>query len=153
MSFRAVLIFLISCVIISSGYEAFLYYNINDKECDEKNKSAENWSRSQQIFVSFSIFKNTRTLFAESSQRIAAIDTIRLLFIINVYVVHEYILPQMLSYIALNRISSSVAHKLLYDNRYFFVRNQQIIDGLFVMRQVFIIKNLNINLHFIEALS
>ncbi len=83
--------------------------------------------------ASFSLITNTRSLF-EKNTRFASLDTIRLLLIINVFIVHQYLLPSVIGLNTLKNIYKSVPIKLLNENKYFFVRNPQIVDAFITLR-------------------
>lgn len=102
------------------------------------------------LLTSFSIIRNTRLLFAKN-KNFAALDTFRLLFIINVHLGHAYTYTSSLGLIGLKRIFSEVLFKVYEDNRYVFVRNPIIIDALMTLRSVLQVLNsgaINFNLVF-----
>ena len=86
----------------------------------------EKTSKFRQLLQSFSIIASNRLLF-EKNTRFASLDTIRLLLIINVYVLHIYLFTSTIGIISLKNIYNSVPKRLLFDNKYFFVRNNQIV--------------------------
>ncbi len=122
--------FLTSLALLSTGFD--IYLNYFSPKIVEKFGSTKTYSR--QLLISFSIITNTRSLFATSNARFAALDTIRLLIIINVYIIHIYNFTASFGIIGLKKILTSTPSKLLHYNRYFFLRSPQIIDALFTMR-------------------
>jgi hypothetical protein len=86
-----------------------------------------------ELLLSFSIIRNTRSLFA-SNKRFEALDTVRLLLIINVHIAHIYMYTATYGLVTLKK-AISVTSKLLSDNRYIFVRNTPtIMDSFFTIR-------------------
>jgi hypothetical protein len=98
-----------------------------------ENKSLEKISKFKEFMVSFSLITNTRSLF-EKNTRFASLDTIKLLLIINVFIVHQYLFTSLIGLNTLKNIYKSVPIKLLNENKYFFVRSPQIVDAIITMR-------------------
>ncbi len=98
-----------------------------------ENKSLEKISKFKEFMVSFSLITNTRSLF-EKNTRFASLDTIKLLLIINVFIVHQYLFTSLIGLNTLKNIYKSVPIKLLNENKYFFVRSPQIVDAFTTMR-------------------
>ncbi len=89
-----------------------------------------------ELLLSFSIIRNTRSLFA-SKTTFEALDTMKLFLIINVHIAHIYTFTTSLGFLTLKK-NFSVTVKLFYDNKYIFMRNTIIIDALFTIRFVLI---------------
>jgi hypothetical protein len=116
-------------VILSTVYEVFKGKN----DLNSENKSLGKISKFKEFMVSFSLITNTRSLF-EKNTRFASLDTIRLLLIINVFIVHQYLFTSVVGLNTLKNIYKSVPIKLLNENKYFFVRSPQIVDAFTTMR-------------------
>jgi len=116
-------------VILSTVYEVFKGKN----DLNSENKSIGKISKFKEFMVSFSLITNTRSLF-EKNTRFASLDTIRLLLIINVFIVHQYLFTSVIGLNTLKDIFKSVPTKLLNENKYFFVRSPQIVDAIITMR-------------------
>jgi hypothetical protein len=86
-----------------------------------------------ELLLSFSIIRNTRSLFA-SNNRFEALDTIRLLLIISVHIFHIYLFIATFGLVTLKK-TISVTPIFFYDNRYVFARNgQALMDSCFTLR-------------------
>ncbi len=86
-----------------------------------------------ELLLSFSIIRNTRSLFT-SNKRFEALDTMKLFLIINVHIAHIYLFTATYGLDTLKK-TFLVIPKLFYDNRYVFVRNTQtIMDSFFTIR-------------------
>jgi hypothetical protein len=86
-----------------------------------------------ELLLSFSLLRNTRSLFT-TNNRFEALDTIRLFLVINVHIGHNYTFTTKKGLVTLKKIISFTS-KLLYDNRYVFIRNTPtIMDSFFTMR-------------------
>jgi len=116
-------------VILSTGFEI---YN-NQKELDIPEKVSKPSTNNNDLWLSFSIIKNTRSIFVKNT-KFAALDTIRLLVIINVHILHLYALTTLMGVVSLKKIFSEVIFKVYEDNKYIFVRNPIILDILFTLR-------------------
>ncbi len=116
-------------MILSTVYEVFKGKN----DLNSENKSLGKISKFKEFMVSFSLITNTRSLF-EKNTRFASLDTIRLLLIINVFIVHQYLFTSVIGLNTLKDIFKSVPTKLLNENKYFFVRSPQIVDAIITMR-------------------
>ncbi len=85
------------------------------------------------LLLSFSLMRNTRSLFA-TNNRFEALDTIRLFLIINVHIAHIYVFTASMGLLTIKKSITGIALKILNDNRYVFARNTIIIDALFTIR-------------------
>jgi len=103
---------------------------------------------SYELLLSFSLIRNTRSLFT-ANKRFEALDTIRLLLIINVHIAHIYAFTASLGLLTIKKTITEITPKILNDNRYVFARNSIIIDALFTIRFVSIkfnkIENIFVN--------
>lgn len=119
-------------VVLSTGYEIYVK-QIAMKSTKKDVNTVKSLNDFNEVLTSFSIIRNTRLLFAKNT-KYAALDTFRLLFIINVHMGHAYTYTTSLGLIALKKIFSEVMFKIYEDNEYIFVRNPLIIDALFTLR-------------------
>lgn len=85
------------------------------------------------FMLSFSIIKNTKSLFAPNTN-FAALDTFRLLFILNVHIAHYYQYIATAGAITLKKGFAEVLQKAFTDNRYVFARSPLMVDALFTLR-------------------
>jgi hypothetical protein len=86
-----------------------------------------------ELLLSFSIIRNTRSLFA-SNKRFEALDTMKLFLIINVHIAHIYLITATFGLVTLKK-TNLVTPKIFFDNRYVFVRNTQtLMDSFFTIR-------------------
>jgi peptidoglycan/LPS O-acetylase OafA/YrhL len=86
-----------------------------------------------ELLLSFSIIRNTRSLFA-SNKRFEALDTIRLFLIISVHIAHIYLFTATYGLVTLKKAILNTP-KIFFDNRYVFVRNTPtIMDSFFTIR-------------------
>lgn len=127
-------------MILSTVYEVFKEKN----DLNSENKSLGKISKFGELMVSFSLITNTRSLF-EKNTRFASLDTIRLLLIINVFIVHQYLFTTVIGLNTLKNIYKSVPMKLFNENKYFFVRSPQIVDAFLTMRykKIFLLQNMD----------
>jgi hypothetical protein len=86
-----------------------------------------------ELLLSFSLIRNTRSLFT-ANKRFEALDTIRLFLIINVHILHIFTFTTSLGAATLKNLHSEVLLKIYTDNRYVFARNSIIIDAFFTIR-------------------
>lgn len=119
-------------VILSTGFDI---YEKRSKLLEINEKISEKSPEIKNLFRSFSIIRNTRSLFAKNT-KFAALDTFRLLIIINVHIGHLYSVTTTLGIISLKKVFSEIIYTIYEDNRYIFVRNPLIMDALFVLRFV-----------------
>ena len=115
-------------VILSTGYELYTKQMSMDSESDK----IEN-SNNYHLFTSFSLIKNTKALF-EKNKYFPALDTIRLLLILYVHLIHQYFIPVTRGIIGLKKLTREVLYKTMEDNRYVFLRNNQVLDGFITLR-------------------
>ena len=85
------------------------------------------------FLLSFSFLKNTKKLLAKN-ERFSALDTIRLLMIINIHLGHIYQLGCSVGIMAFKKIFSDVYHKALEDNSMVFARSPLPVDVVFTLR-------------------
>ncbi len=88
---------------------------------------------SYELLLSFSLIRNTRSLFT-TNNRFEALDTIRLFLIINVHIAHIYLFTVSIGLLTIKRSITEITPKMFNDYRYVFVRNSIIIDALFTIR-------------------
>jgi hypothetical protein len=93
-------------------------------------------SNENNLMLSFSLIKNTRSLFAPNT-KFAALDTLRLILIIHVHVTHFYNYASTIGAINLKKLLTEVFQKMFNDSRYVFGRSPLMIDALFTLRLVF----------------
>ncbi len=87
-----------------------------------------------ELLLSFSIIRNTQSLFV-SNKRFEALDTMKLFLIINVHIAHIYLFTATFGLVTLKKTITEITPKLFYDNRYVFVRNtSSIMDSFFTLR-------------------
>ncbi len=86
-----------------------------------------------ELLLSFSLIRNTRSLFT-TNKRFEALDTIRLFLIINVHIAHIYGFTASIGLVTLKKTITEITPKILNDNRYVFARNSIIVDALFTIR-------------------
>jgi hypothetical protein len=86
-----------------------------------------------ELLLSFSLIRNTRSLFT-INKRFEALDTIRLFLIINVHITHIYGVSTFIGLLTLKKTITEITPKLFNDNRYVFARNTIILDALFTIR-------------------
>ncbi len=113
-------------MIMSTGLEILM------KKFPE-HKVSEQLTKTKDLLTSFSILKNTKSLFAPNT-RFAALDTIRLLLIINVHIAHAYGYTMFAGFLTLKKNFSEVLPKYFNDNTYFFIRSPLMIDSMFTLR-------------------
>jgi hypothetical protein len=116
-------------VVLSTVYEVFKGKN----DLNSENRSLGKISKFREFMVSFSLITNTHSLFKKNT-RFASLDTIRLLLIINVFIVHLYLFTSVIGLNTLKNFYKSVPIKLFNENKYFFVRSPQIVDAFLTMR-------------------
>ncbi len=85
------------------------------------------------VMLSFSIIRNTKSLFAPNIN-FAALDTFRLLLILNVHIAHYYQYIATAGAITLKKGFAEVLQKAFTDNRYVFARSPLMVDALFTLR-------------------
>ncbi len=124
--FSSILTTLTAFVIISTGLEVLI-------KKFSKQKLSEHLTKTQDFLTSFSIIKNTKSLFAPNT-RFAALDTLRLLLIINVHIAHTYGFTMSAGFLTLKKNFSEVLPKYFNDNIYFFIRSPLMIDSMFTLR-------------------
>jgi hypothetical protein len=116
-------------VVLSTVYEVFKGKN----DLNSEKRSLGKISKFREFMVSFSLITNTCSLFKKNT-RFASLDTIRLLLIINVFIVHQYLFTSVIGLNTLKNFYKSVPIKLFNENKYFFVRSPQIVDAFLTMR-------------------
>jgi hypothetical protein len=115
--------FLIVCAILSTSYE--IYITKREKNCDEFFKP----STQSDLYLSFSIIRNTKTLFVDSPS-LSCLDGIRLAFTLWIIFIHTYVYL-IINLPSISRTMNSVVFKMLTEKRYIFHRNLFIIDFFF----------------------
>ncbi len=124
--FSSILTTLTAFVIISTSLEVLMTKF-------SEQKVSKHLKETKDILTSFSIIKNTKSLFAENT-RFAALDTLRLLLIINVHISHAYGFRIAAGSITLKKNFSEVFPKYFSDNIYFFIRSPLMLDSMFTLR-------------------
>lgn len=131
--YRIIIGFLTILVIISTGLEIY--------QKRIKPKNSENFetksTKTNNLLLSFSILRNTRSLF-EPNTRFAALDTIRLLLIINVHIAHYYSFTTLLGVMSLRKIYSEIVPRIFSYKRYILIRTPLMVEALFTLRFVLV---------------
>ena len=91
-------------------------------------------TKKEKLLYSFSIIRNTETLFSNSNEKWHSLDTIRLLLIVYVFIAHMYIAATTLGLITMKTLFTKVIPRMFRDQRYWFARNPLMIDALYSIR-------------------
>jgi hypothetical protein len=129
--FRSIIGILSLIVIISTIFEIY-FRKPKANHFDFKDTKDSNYLN--EFLISFSIIKNTKSLFDKTDERFASIDTIRLLMIIWIFIMNSYLWTAMYGYIALKRVFTNGPYKILDEWKYFPIRLPQLVDILFLIR-------------------
>ena len=119
---------LTSFVILGTISDFHKTFDVNDAQ------SQQNSYIFYKIIHSFSLIKNTKLLFAESNAKYAALDTIRLILILNAHLVHAYMLTFTLGVKTLKKVLTFALPRFFTYSRYILVKSPLMIDALFTLR-------------------
>ena len=131
--FRLILSLLIVLVILSTFTD--FYNNYYKKEIPQTKQDLVETNKTKLLY-SFSIIKSTETLFANTYEKWQALDSLRLLLIIYVYIAHIYLAITTLGLVTLKNVFTIVIPRMFSDPRYWFARNPLMIDALYIVRSV-----------------
>lgn len=138
---RSIVILLVSIALISTGVE-LCKRRQNSKSKTDSTEYLTNQSKSLDILLAFSLIRNSRILFSKN-EKFAALDTIRLLMILNIHFGHIYQYTTSVGLGAVKKIFSHVFHIAFEDNSFVFARTPLPVDVLITLRLRFNEKNNN----------
>ena len=120
---------LLALVILSTIIQ--LYNSTTTYDHMSEHSESNNWFR---IIECFSLIKNVKSLLAESNAKYSALDTIRLLLILNAHLVHAYLLTYTLGVGTLKKVITYALPRFFNYSRYILVKSPLMIDALFTLR-------------------
>jgi hypothetical protein len=121
--FRSVFITLSSLVIISTLAEILLNLFFENSKI----------SRIRSFSTLFSVIKNTKKLFNNSSDRLIIVDFFRVLTIVWFFLQKNYLITATIGSIGLKRIINGLPSEIIQDKKYFWIRTPFTIDLFFMI--------------------
>lgn len=132
---------LFSLTIISAYIELHYKYikeknrSNNTKQIESLNSDDKHESITIKVLTSFSIISNTKALFKQSPDNFANIDSIRLLVLLVIILIHNYYGYVMWNGTAfVKRMFTGLPSKIISSYKYTFIRNIHNTDFFFMLR-------------------
>ncbi|XP_054166038.1 nose resistant to fluoxetine protein 6-like [Oppia nitens] len=126
----AITIFSLSILFVITSTFAEVYTNYNRSTIPQTKDDLIDTNK-EQLLTSFSLIRNTSALFADTNGNWQALDTIRLLLIVYVFIAHLYIAATTLGLVTLKSLLTVVIPRMFVDKRYWFARNPLMVDALY----------------------
>lgn len=106
----------------------------NHNQSNQTEIGLRKYSLITNIFLSFSLINNTRSMFINKPNKFGSIDLIRFLMLINVIIMHQYYVSIGWSTLPLAKnILNGLMLKAGTENRYGFLRNIHTTDFFFAL--------------------